>query len=155
MSQFASLAVSYAAHQQEVKMLARPIKDKEFLYAANVLSEEGSTTLVLGEFIFLELLRLGVTDTGQIDMIRSKFLKLDKEQKGVLALSDLQISGDVVANKVSSFERFRRKTMRSVSSTNLATIFSSSPAPASIPIPSRDDDTTPAELESIPISFDI
>lgn len=113
LGQFAFLVIEFAATEHQRQRLAKPITESEFLYAANILSETGSTTLVLGEFIFLELMRLGQTNQRQIELIKSKFMSLDKKKIGVLDMDDMRATGHVVANKIASFEKFRKFRTRS------------------------------------------
>ena len=50
--------------RHRLNRMYEPITVEEFLFAANLLSDEGSTTLELGEFILLELLRMRATTPG-------------------------------------------------------------------------------------------
>ena len=112
--QFAHIAVGRAIAAREEKMLSRPIEDAEFIFAANILSPEGSQTLVLGEYILLELLRLGQTNQQQIEVLKKRFYALDKDKVGELAIWDLQRTGQVVPRKLHSIELARRLRSRSI-----------------------------------------
>jgi hypothetical protein len=112
--QFAHIAVGRAMARQEEKMLSRPIEDAEFIFAANILSPEGSETLVLGEYILLELMRLGQTNQQQIEAMKKRFYQLDQENRGELNIWDLQQSGRVVPRKLHSIELARRLRSRSI-----------------------------------------
>ncbi len=112
--QFAHLAVGRAIAAREEKMLRRPIEDAEFIFAANILSPEGSETLVLGEYILLELMRLGQTNQHQIELMKKRYYELDKEKRGELDIWDLQQSGRVVPRKLSSIEMTKRIRSRSL-----------------------------------------
>jgi hypothetical protein len=99
MSQFAAAGVAYAAEAENQRRLHRKIKYSEFSFACRILSNSTSTTLTMGEFILLEFMRLGRVDADQIDKIRDRFLKLDKQQKGELSLEDLERAQVVVIDK--------------------------------------------------------
>lgn len=114
LSQFARIAVQKAVRARERSLLGKPIKDQDFLFAANVLSPEGSTTLLLGEYILLELMRLEQTDQAQIESLKKKFFELDEQHCGELDIDDLRKAGVVVPRKVHSVERKRRFRTRSV-----------------------------------------
>lgn len=51
--QVARITVAASLQEHQKQMLRKPIEDADFIFAANVLSPEGSTTLVLGKFSFL------------------------------------------------------------------------------------------------------
>lgn len=97
--QYARLVISKTVQYQEEKLLNRPIEDAEFIFAANILSPEGSETLVLGEYILLELMRLGITNKRQIENMKEKFLELDTLNRGELDIDDLRKEGKVVESK--------------------------------------------------------
>lgn len=97
MAQMARYTIGWLLRQRQEMLLNRPIEDAEFLLAANVLSPEGSETLVLGEYILLELMRLGRTNLRQIEEIKRRFHQLDKQKLGELELSQLQRDGLVVS----------------------------------------------------------
>lgn len=113
-SHFARITVGKAMKARQEELISRPIEDAEFIFAANVLSPEGSTTLVLGEYILLELMRLGATNQKQIDILKRKFYELDKEKRGELDIEDLQMAGKVVPRKLSSVEMAKRIRSKSL-----------------------------------------
>lgn len=124
--QFADLAIIYAREKKYAKILAQPVTKEEFMFAANLLSDEGSTTLVLGEYMLLELMRLGQTDGAQIETIRQKFLRLDEDDSGQLSLEELTAKGHVVPKKVASVDMYKR--VRTASLDLLGRRVSNSPA---------------------------
>lgn len=67
-----------------------------------------------GEYILLELMRLGVTDQHQIEYMKRKFYQLDRMKQGELRLEDLRSSGMVVPRKLHSVEVARRIRSRSI-----------------------------------------
>jgi hypothetical protein len=97
--QYARMAVKKTLRYREQNLLKRPMEDAEFLFAANVLSPEGSETLVLGEYILLELMRLGITDPRQIEAMKRKFHELDTLNRGEIDIDDLKSAGKVVPAK--------------------------------------------------------
>lgn len=99
MGQFAGMGIQYVTHKFNKKLLKRPIETDEFLYAANILSQQGSSTLVLGEYILLELIRLGLTTPEQIDEIKMRFKDLDDKNEGELSLKTLKDNGAVIQSK--------------------------------------------------------
>lgn len=48
MGHFALVGVTLAVEQEQNQLLNKPIEDGEFIFAANILSEPGSTTLNKG-----------------------------------------------------------------------------------------------------------
>jgi hypothetical protein len=106
LAQIARYTVGWVLRWREDDLLDQPIEDAEFLFAANILSPEGSETLVLGEYILLELMRLGVSNQLQIEEIKRRFQQLDVRRCGELELADLRNQGQVVPRKLSSVERF-------------------------------------------------
>jgi hypothetical protein len=46
------LVIRKAVEQRENELLQKPISEDQFLFSANILSDEGSTTLVKGFFFF-------------------------------------------------------------------------------------------------------
>ena len=58
---YAASIISRAQRACEQQVLQDPIDDADFLFAANVLSPQGSNTLLMGEYILLQLLRTGQT----------------------------------------------------------------------------------------------
>jgi hypothetical protein len=133
--QFASSIMAYATELRQAKLLRAPIQEAEFIFAANILSES-SDTLQMGEFILLELMKLGCTDQGQINRLKQKFHELDKDHKGVLNLSDLRLSGRIVSSKLADLDvakamaRPRRRARRSSSISNIMAAFSPVSSPA-------------------------
>ncbi len=97
--QFARMVIQETINYREKQLLNRPIVDEEFIFAANVLSPEGSETLVLGEYILLELMRLGSTNQKQIETMKKRFKQLDVLKIGELDIDDLKKSGQVVPTK--------------------------------------------------------
>lgn len=112
--QVARITVAASLQEHQKQLLRKPIEDADFIFAANVLSPEGSTTLVLGEYILLELMRLGATDQHQIEYMKRKFYQLDRMKRGELRLEDLRSSGMVVPRKLHSVEVARRIRSRSM-----------------------------------------
>eukprot|EP01031_Cornospumella_fuschlensis_P036791 gene36791-44631_t len=104
LAEWAQLAVAKALRKREQDLLNTPIEDAEFLFAANILSPQGSETLVLGEYILLELMRLGLTNQAQIESIKRKFYDLDKQRCGELDINDLREAGVVVPRKLHSVD---------------------------------------------------
>jgi hypothetical protein len=47
------LVIRKAVEQRENELLQKPISEDQFLFSANILSDEGSTTLVKGFFLKL------------------------------------------------------------------------------------------------------
>lgn len=108
-AQVARYTVIMALRAREDKLLNTPITDADFLFAANILSPEGSETLVMGEFILLELMRLGLTNPAQIENIKAKFRRIDKERRGELDIDALRKIGVVVPRKLHSVELSRTR----------------------------------------------
>eukprot|EP01040_Poterioochromonas_malhamensis_P000159 gene158-165_t len=113
-AQYARLVFGPLAVERELRLMDRPIEDSQFLYAANVLSPEGSETLVMGEYIILELLRLGLVDQARIEQFKQKFYELDVHNKGELEFSDLHAIGKIVPRKIHSVDVARRIRNRSL-----------------------------------------
>jgi hypothetical protein len=125
-AQFALQSLSYATELQQAKLLRAPIKEAEFIFAANILSES-SDTLQMGEFILLELMKLGCTDQEQITRLKQKFYLLDKDLKGVLNLEDLRLSGRIISSKNADLEvakALRKDRARSASVSKILAAFS-------------------------------
>ena len=74
--------------------------DTDFIYAANILSEAGSTTLVQGEYILLELLRLGRVRIDQIEAMKKKFYALDVKKTNVLDLEEMHIDHNFTEDEI-------------------------------------------------------
>jgi hypothetical protein len=129
-SQWARRFFADVAQEREDQIMSRPIEDVQFLYAASILSGEGSETLVLGEYIFLELMRLGLVDQERIEDLKTKFYELDPHSKGELDLSDLREAGKIIPRKIHTIELAKRFRTRSL---ELFRHFGSS---SSFPIPS-------------------
>ena len=100
LGQFAGIAVEHAAEQKRKERMEQPIESRDFHYAATLLSEEHSSTLELGEFIILELMRLGVADRKQIRQIRNRFKELDIKKNSVLDYEELRLGGYVIEGKI-------------------------------------------------------
>ncbi len=113
-AQYARRLFGPLAVERELRLMDRPIEDSQFLYAANVLSPEGSETLVMGEYIILELLRLGLVDQARIEQFKQKFYELDVHNKGELEFSDLHAIGKIVPRKMHSVDVARRIRNRSL-----------------------------------------
>ncbi|MCL4418116.1 MAG: hypothetical protein M1365_15765, partial [Actinobacteria bacterium] len=105
LAQFSRLVVGFIVYARQDEQMNQPIEDVDFIFAANVLSPEGSVTLVLGEYILLELMRMGQTNRHQIESIKKKFYQLDKLKRGELDIDDLIKIGKVVKRKVHSIEK--------------------------------------------------
>eukprot|EP01034_Spumella_vulgaris_P036957 gene36957-45590_t len=114
LGQFAKIAITRAIEAREARLLKRPIEDAEFIFAANILSPEGSETLVCGEYILLELMRLGQTNQRQIEKIKSNFYKLDKYSVGELDINDLRRTGKVVSKRIRPGQIVRKIRTRSM-----------------------------------------
>jgi hypothetical protein len=145
-SQWARRFFAEVAQQREDQIMSRPIEDVQFLYAASILSGEGSETLVLGEYIFLELIRLGLVDQERIEDLKTKFYELDPHDRGELELSDLREAGKIVPRKIHTIELARKFRTRSL---ELFRHFGSS---SSIPIPSPDRRPPPHNILNSPES---
>lgn len=88
--------------------MERPIADTDFLFAANILSVKGSKTLTQGEFILLELMRLGRINASQINAMKKRFRSLDKQNRRELDFDELKQSGHVFEKNPSVYELLRR-----------------------------------------------
>jgi hypothetical protein len=108
LAQISRFAVDATMEARQQSLLNAPITDADFLFTANILSPQGSTTLVMGEYLLLELMRLGATNQQQIEEIKKKFYKIDCEQKGELEIEDLRKSGVVIPRKLHSIELTKR-----------------------------------------------
>ena len=94
LGKYGNIFASYALQQHNYKQLQSPIKEEEFLYACNLLSPPGSVTLNLGEYILLELMRVGSVDAETIQELKDRFLYLDNlisntRNSGTLDLDDM------------------------------------------------------------------
>jgi hypothetical protein len=110
---FAVMTVKRVLKKQTRQELRRPITRDEFLYAANLLSpagpqEQESQSMVLGEFIYLELLRMGKTSTQQLALVKEKFTALDEDGCGYLDLGALRSAGYIVPMRPESMRLFQR-----------------------------------------------
>ena len=83
---------NFVMEQHDEDQLSKPILEEEFLYCCQLLSEEGSTSLNMGEFILLELMRSKQVDVATIQLLKSIFIKYDEAlppKKGQLDLNDM------------------------------------------------------------------
>eukprot|EP01035_Chromulina_nebulosa_P020007 gene20007-25980_t len=97
--EYASIIIRKAIERRNFELLSRPLESDEFMFAANILSPEGSDTLVCGEYILLELMRLGKTNANQIVRLKEKFHQLDKDNSSTLDIEDLQAHGMIIQSK--------------------------------------------------------
>ena len=67
----------------------KPIREEDFLFAANLLSEPGSQSLTCGEFILLDLMRSGIVDASRIQTLKDLFIQYDVDKVGSLDMTDL------------------------------------------------------------------
>ena len=119
LAEFAKIAIAHAIEAREAKLLSRPINDAEFIFAANILSAEGSETLVCGEYILLELMRLGQTNQHQIEKIKRNFRLLDKQNLGELDINDLRRTGKVVTKQLRPGQIVKKLRSRSYELLNI------------------------------------
>lgn len=87
------LGIGYAADANAERRLHQQIKASEFAYACTVLSTPESETLLLGEFILLELMRLGITDSDQIDALKARFYTIAPNKANCITVEDMLRSG--------------------------------------------------------------
>lgn len=99
--QVAVLLVAKVIESNRKKFLQQPIFDDEFRYAANILSPAGSHTLVRGEFILFQLMRLGRTNISQIEWLKREFNLLDNSNKGYLDIDDFRSHGLIMTKRYS------------------------------------------------------
>jgi hypothetical protein len=85
--------IGYAAEANAESRLHKKIKAAEFAYACTVLSTSDQETLLLGEFILLELMRLGITDRDQIEALKAKFYKIAPSKASCITFDDMIRSG--------------------------------------------------------------
>lgn len=90
MGQISALGVAFAYSEESKRMLNSNISKQEFDFACKLLSDNTSTTVSMGEFILLELMRFGCADAEQILQIRSKFMELDQKNRGELSIEEIQ-----------------------------------------------------------------
>ena len=103
LGQFGMIVMGYAADANAEKRLHQQIKISEFVYACTVLSSTESKTLQVGEFILLELMRLGVTNIDQIEALKGRFYKVAPEGASEIGVEDLIRKGLIdVTIKVST-----------------------------------------------------
>ena len=97
MSNFAFYIARHAIHMHAQRMVRTPVNYDEFLFSANLLSAKGhlSTSLNMGEYVLLNFMRLGVISGDQIVEFRDQFRELDKNDRGVLELKELEELGIV------------------------------------------------------------
>ena len=67
----------------------KPIREEDFLFAANLLSDPGSQSLTCGEFILLDLMRSGIVDASRIQTLKDLFIQYDVDKVGSLDMTDL------------------------------------------------------------------
>jgi len=87
------MVMGYADDANAERRLHQKLKLSEFAYACTILSNPESNTLNEGEFILLELMRLGITDNGQIDAIKERFRKVTPSESNVISVEDLVRNG--------------------------------------------------------------
>ncbi len=97
MGRFASIGVRRAVKQIRNHHLQKSITANDFLFAAKLLSDNNSTTLVMGEFMFLQLLRLKRTTPKELESLKALFNEIDatvsSENPGILFFNDLKKFG--------------------------------------------------------------
>lgn len=98
--QFAGLAVVRAAEAKRRERMQQPIEAHDFHYASTLLSDKDSTTLEMGEFIILELMRLDIVDRKQIKSITARFKELDIKRNNVLDFEELRLGGYIIEGKI-------------------------------------------------------
>jgi hypothetical protein len=85
--------MDYADNANAERRLHQQLKLSEFAYACTILSTPDSKTLSEGEFILLELMRLGITDRDQIDSFKERFSNVVQSGSNVVSVEDLVKSG--------------------------------------------------------------
>ena len=87
------MAVQKALNKWREEELIKKISLEEFYYSANIFTkahEDKKKTLVLGEFILMELMRLGITNKEEIMTIQNTFEVIDVEKNGEIDLKTLK-----------------------------------------------------------------
>jgi hypothetical protein len=83
-------------------LIDRPIYKEDFFYAAKILKSKSksklskdSLNLTVGEYVILELLRLGVTTNEQVLLLKEQFELLDVNKENKLTFDTLKSSGRI------------------------------------------------------------
>ena len=83
-------------------LIDRPIYKEDFFYAAKILKSNAksklskdSLDLTVGEYVTLELLRLGATTNEQIQLLKEQFELLDVNKENKLTFDTLQSVGRI------------------------------------------------------------
>jgi hypothetical protein len=101
---FGTVALNYCLDHAEKELLYSPVTLSEFKFAAELTSEPGSTTLNKGEYVLLELMRLGRISRDDTLLIIEKFDKLDVSPRdGTLTINELLASGVIIENNESNY----------------------------------------------------
>lgn len=86
MGHFAGIFVEKMAADKERKALTRPLTDGEFDVAEKLFVDDGKVDF--GEFLALELMRLGRVDMGTLKLLKQEFGRLDTDHSGTLSKAE-------------------------------------------------------------------
>ena len=89
LARFAGLFVARLLSERERKALTRPLTESEFAFAETLFNEEAPGKVEFGEFLALELMRLGRIDMGTLQLLRREFGRLDSDRSGWLSKEEV------------------------------------------------------------------
>ena len=83
LAHFAGIFVARMVADKERKALTRPLTEGEFAVAEQLFMDDGRVDF--GEFLALELMRLGRVDMGTLQLLKKEFIRLDADGSGELS----------------------------------------------------------------------
>ena len=86
LGRFAGVFVQRMVADKERKALTRPLTDGEFDVAEQLFVDDGMVDF--GEFLALELMRLGRVDMGTLKLLKQEFARLDSDHSGTLSKAE-------------------------------------------------------------------
>ena len=96
MGVFASAMLEWQTRAVNNIPLEDALSEEDFLWASNLLSNDGQ--MDFGEFLCCELLRLGVLDKENIELMKEKFNCYDKSGDGQITLEEIRAENERVRN---------------------------------------------------------
>ena len=122
MAQFVLILVEKMVRASELRMLLRPLTEGEYKFAMEIrhgrncrADVQKDSSIDLGGFIVMELLRLKKVDQKDLEVIRQLFNKLDEDQSGTIDIEEMHrhsfiCESLVVPSRIPSFEEYNHST---------------------------------------------
>eukprot|EP01035_Chromulina_nebulosa_P020049 gene20049-26029_t len=100
LAEFATIPINHILTKKWSNSLHQPLRKKEFDYAAGLLSTGDNTNVLSkGEYIIVELMKLGNIKANELQLIMQKFIELDVDKLGYVTSDQLVKSGYLYEDK--------------------------------------------------------